>query len=85
MARRHYPDAAADELMERYRDLLQGSYDCVDRIVLNAYNSLCYSAGGFRQWWRRAHADAPFKPFRSGGSGRGRHLSNEDATASHRG
>jgi len=43
----------ADELTERYRDLLQGSYDCVDRIVLNAYNSVCYSAGGFRQWWRR--------------------------------
>jgi hypothetical protein len=42
----------ADELTERYRDLLQGSYDCVDRIVLNAYNTLCYSAGGFRQWWR---------------------------------
>jgi hypothetical protein len=45
----------ADELTERYRDLLQGSYDCVDRIVLNAYNSLCHSAGGFRQWWRRLH------------------------------
>ena len=43
----------ADELTERYQDLLHGSYDCVDRIVLNAYNSLCYSAGGFRQWWRR--------------------------------
>jgi hypothetical protein len=48
-----YPRAVADDLTERYRDLLQGSYDCVDRIVLNAYNSLCYSAGGFRQWWRR--------------------------------
>ena len=24
-----------DELSERYGDLLQGSYDCVDRIVLN--------------------------------------------------
>jgi len=43
----------ADELTERYRDLLQGSYDCVDRLVLNAYNTLCYSPGGFRQWWRR--------------------------------
>lgn len=43
----------ADELTERYRDLLDGCYDCVDRIVLNAYNSLCYSAGGFRTWWRR--------------------------------
>src|ERR1700730_9548452 len=42
-----------DELTERYRDLLQGSYDCVDRLVLNAYNTLCYSPGGFRQWWRR--------------------------------
>src|SRR5712691_4205716 len=43
----------ADELTERYRNLLDGCYDCVDRIVLNAYNSLCYSAGGFRTWWRR--------------------------------
>ena len=43
----------ADELTERYRDLLQGSYNCVDRLVLNAYNTLCYSPGGFRQWWRR--------------------------------
>jgi hypothetical protein len=43
----------ADQLTERYGDLLQGNYDCVDSIVLNAYNSLCYSAGGFRQWWRR--------------------------------
>jgi hypothetical protein len=43
----------ADQLTERYRDLLQGSYDCVDRIVLNACNSLCYSAGGFRLSWRR--------------------------------
>jgi len=44
-----------DELSERYGGLLQGSYDCVDRIVLNAYVSLCYSAGGFRVWWRRLH------------------------------
>ena len=43
----------ADELTERYRHLLDGCYDCVDRIVLNAYNTLCYSAGGFRHWWRR--------------------------------
>src|SRR5260370_8437188 len=43
----------ADELSERYGDLLDGCYDCVDRIVLNAYHSLCYSAGGFRHWWRR--------------------------------
>ena len=43
----------ADELSESYRDLLDGRYDCVDRIVLNAYDTLCYSPGGFRHWWRR--------------------------------
>jgi hypothetical protein len=43
----------ADEFSERYGDLLQGSYDCVDRIVLNAFYSLGHSAGGFREWWRR--------------------------------
>jgi len=43
----------ADELSQRYGDLLEGSYDCVDRIVLNAYFRLCYSGGGFREWWRR--------------------------------
>jgi hypothetical protein len=30
----------ADDFAERYRDLLTGSYDCVDRIVLNAYYPL---------------------------------------------
>ncbi len=43
----------ADELSTYYEDLLDGSYDCVDRIVLNAYHTLCYSPGGFRQWWRQ--------------------------------
>lgn len=45
----------ADQLSTDYGDLLDGSYDCVDRIVLNAYFSLGYSAGGFRCWWRRLH------------------------------
>ena len=45
----------ADELSERYGGLLQGSYDCVDRIVLHAYHTLCSSPGGFRSWWRRLH------------------------------
>ena len=44
-----------DELTERYGDLLAGSYDCVDRVVLNAYFSLGHSPGGFRVWWRRLH------------------------------
>jgi hypothetical protein len=45
----------ADGLSDRYGDLLRGSYDCVDRIVLNAYYSLGHSPGGFRTWWRRWH------------------------------
>jgi hypothetical protein len=45
----------ADDFSERYGDLLTGSYDCVDRIVLNAYFSLGHNPGGFRVWWRRLH------------------------------
>jgi hypothetical protein len=41
-----------DAFSTRYRDLLAGTYDCVDRIVLNAYFSLAQSPGGFRVWWR---------------------------------
>jgi hypothetical protein len=36
-----------------YQDLLSGSYDCVDRIVLNAYFRMGHDAGGFRLWWRQ--------------------------------
>ena len=41
-----------DAFTEHYRDLLDGTYDCVDRIVLNAYFPLAQSPGGFRTWWR---------------------------------
>ena len=44
-----------DELSNYYSDLLDGSYECVDRIVLNGYFGLAYSAGGFRSWWRPLH------------------------------
>jgi hypothetical protein len=48
----------ADDLFsERYGDLLTGGYDCVDRVVLNAYFPLGHNAGGFRSWWRRWHDD----------------------------
>ena len=46
-----------DGFSARYSDLLYGSYDCVDRIVLDAYHTLCYQPGGFRTWWRRLHGD----------------------------
>lgn len=47
----------ADLFSERYGELLTGSYDCVDRIVLNAYYPLGHNPGGFRVWWRRWHDD----------------------------
>lgn len=42
-----------DRLRDLYQDLLDGTYDCVDRIVLNAYFRPGHNAGGFRVWWRR--------------------------------
>ena len=36
----------ADRLSELYQDLLTGSYDCVDRIVLNAYFREASMCGG---------------------------------------
>ncbi len=45
----------ADDFCERYGELLTGSYDCVDRIVLNAFFPLGHNPGGFRVWWRRWH------------------------------
>jgi hypothetical protein len=41
-----------DPLGLAYADLLVGRYDCVDRIILNAYFQFACSPGGFRLWWR---------------------------------
>lgn len=41
-----------DRLSTLYQDLLSDSYDCVDRIVLNAYFRMGHDPGGFRVWWR---------------------------------
>src|SRR6516164_8179676 len=43
----------AEGLSEIYQDLLTGSYDCVDRIVLNGYYRMGHEPAGFRTWWRR--------------------------------
>jgi hypothetical protein len=40
----------ADPFSQRCSELLTGSYDCVDRIVLNAYFPLGHAPGGFRVW-----------------------------------
>lgn len=44
-----------DSFSDRYGDLLQGAYDWVDRIVLNAYYPLGCNRGGVRVWWRQVH------------------------------
>ena len=66
-----------DALSARYGDLLTGSYDCVDRIVLNAYLQFALLAGRLSNvvapavWLRRAsrqHApDADGRPVRPPG------------------
>jgi hypothetical protein len=42
-----------DEYSEYYADLLENTYDCVDRLVLNAYFRMGQQPGGFRTWWRQ--------------------------------
>ncbi len=44
-----------DQLTDMYADFLHGYYDCPDRIVLNGYYRLGYTAGGFRHWWQRLY------------------------------
>ena len=43
---------ADDDFTLAHASFLEGSYDCVDRIVVNAYFALGKTAGGFRYWWR---------------------------------
>jgi len=44
-----------DAFTRYYAPLLDGGYDVVDRIVLNAYHPIAGSPGGFRQWWFDLH------------------------------
>ena len=41
-----------DGLSTLYQELLSGSYDCVDRIVLNAYFRMGHGPADFGAWWR---------------------------------
>src|SRR5262249_18391035 len=52
-----FRSGVAGEFSERYGDLVTGCYDCVDRIVLNAYFSVGHNPGGFRVWWRGLHGN----------------------------
>jgi hypothetical protein len=55
----HQPDEGVkkkmDNLSQSYAELLDGVYDCPDRIVLNAYFRRGHIPGGFRLWWRDLH------------------------------
>jgi hypothetical protein len=44
-----------DGLSRMYASLVDGTYDCVDRIVLNAYFRFAQSPAGFRLWWRQLY------------------------------
>jgi hypothetical protein len=44
-----------DQLSTLYNDLLEGSYDCVDRVILNAYFGMGQTGGGLRVWWRELY------------------------------
>jgi len=44
-----------DRLSTRLASLLDGTYDCVDRLVLNAYFQFGQTPAGFRLWWRSLH------------------------------
>jgi len=46
-----------DQFTAHWAELLDGVYDCVDRIILNGYYRFACSPGGFRMWWRRLCGD----------------------------
>lgn len=41
-----------DNITEYYREVIDGVYDCVDRLVLNGYCCQLQVPGGFRNWYR---------------------------------
>src|SRR5262245_31520340 len=47
-----------DDLSQYYAELLEGVYDCVDRIVLNVFFPLAQAGGGVRSRGRKLHGDA---------------------------
>jgi len=41
----------SDNFIEHYSEMLDGTYDCIDRIVLNSYFSNLHVPGGVRNWF----------------------------------
>jgi hypothetical protein len=48
---------APDDFSNYISELLEGKYDCVDRIALRAYFGLGQTSGGFLTWWNRLFPD----------------------------
>jgi hypothetical protein len=46
-----------NKFSQHYSELLEGEYDCIDRIVLNAYYPKLLSGGGLRDGWRQLHGN----------------------------
>ena len=46
-----------DKLSLHYEEKLESQYDCIDRIVLNAYIPQLHIPGGFRNWYRDFNGD----------------------------
>ena len=44
-----------DQRSVLYSEFPEGGYDCVDRVVCNAYFSMGQTGGGFRMWWRELY------------------------------
>ncbi len=44
-----------DDFSSYYEKELEGSYDCMDRMVVNAYHKMGQTAAGFRTWWRQLY------------------------------
>ncbi|MEI6436332.1 MAG: hypothetical protein WCP32_15985 [Bacteroidota bacterium] len=40
-----------DKITEHYQKVIEGTYSCIDRLVLNAYYPQLLIPGGFRNWY----------------------------------
>jgi hypothetical protein len=47
------PVKPADDFSTYLAQFLEGSYDCLDRITVNAFYQLGQTGGGIRSWWRK--------------------------------
>lgn len=53
-----------DDFSSYVADLLDGRYDCVDRLVLNGYFPMGQTSGGLLTWWNQLFPGTPLDPKR---------------------